>query len=151
MSTIYFEDMTVGKSYEFEGPTLTEADIIEFALKYDPQPFHIDPEEAKDTFFKGLAASGWQTAGIYMKMLVDGLLNQTVSMGSPGVDQLRWVKPVRPGDTLKAQFTIIEARPSTSRPDMGIIRSESQVFNQHNEVVMTLTNSGFFGRRPAHD
>ena len=133
---------------EFGSHTMTQEEIIEFATKYDPQPFHIDPEAAKATFFEGLAASGWHTASVYMRMMVDELVNKTVSMGSPGVDELRWLKPVRPGDTMRARFTVIEARTSQKRPNMGIIRSRAELFNQHDEPVMTLIANGFFGRRP---
>ena len=146
---IYFEDMPVGSVTELGNYTVSEDEIIEFATKYDPQPFHVDPEVAKNTSFRGLAASGWHTAGIYMRLLVDGLINQTISMGSPGVDEIRWVKPVRPGDTLRARTTVVEARTSDSRPNMGIIRTFSEMFNQNDELVMTLKTIGMFGRRPA--
>lgn len=145
---IYFEDMQEGQVYELGSRTLTQEDTVGFALQYDPQPFHIDPEAAKDSMFGGLAASGWQTASTYMRLLVDGLLNNTASLGSPGVDELRWIKPVYPGDTLTGRFTILELISSKSRPNMGIVRGKGELFNQKGEQVMSLRSVGFFGRRP---
>lgn len=145
----YWEDFEVGDVIEFGSRTLSKEEIIAFAKEYDPQPFHIDEEAAKDTIFQGLAASGWQTGAIYMRMLVDDLLSKTVSMGSPGVEEMRWLKPVRPGDTLRARFTVLEANASKSRPNMGVLRSKAEVLNQSDEVVMSLVAIGFFGRRPS--
>jgi acyl dehydratase len=144
---IYFEDLPVGTTVDLGSHQITEADIIAFAQQFDPQPFHVDPERAKSSIYGGLIASGWHTVGIYMRLLVDKLLNQTASLGSPGVDEVRWPRPVRPGDILRAQFTVIEATPSRSRPDMGIIRSRGEVLNQRGEVVMSIIGIGFFGRR----
>jgi acyl dehydratase len=145
---LYFEDFQVGQTIELGSYTITKEEIIEFALKYDPQPFHIDEEKAKDSFFGTLVASGWQTAGLYMRMLVDGLLNNTISMGSPGLEELRWLKPVRPGDTLHVRFTVVELTTSRSRPQMGILKGKGEAINQNDETVLSLTSIGFFGRKP---
>jgi acyl dehydratase len=147
----YFEDFleAVGETvvlgtYEFSADS-----IIAFAREYDPQPMHTDPELAASTPYGGLIASGWQTAGVYMRLLVDGLISHTVSYGSPGLDNLRWLKPVRPGDVLTARITILDARPSESRPDRGIVRSRGEMVNEHGEVVMQVEAVNFYGRRPS--
>src|SRR5690348_16316999 len=141
--------MQAGDAIELGSRTVTQEQIIAFAREFDPQPFHVDPERATQSAFGGLIASGWHTAAIYMRLLVDGLLNQTVSLGSPGLDEVRWLKPVRPGDTLRARFTVLETIPSRSRPEMGIVRGKGEVLNEGGEVVMTVISTGFFGRRPA--
>jgi acyl dehydratase len=123
---------------------------VAFASEYDPQPFHLDHEKGQASLFGALAASGWHTGSLMMRMLVDSVLNDTVSMGSPGVDELRWYKPVFPGDTLSARMTILESRPSGSRLNMGIIRHRCEVLNQHGAVVMSMVATNFFGRRPDH-
>ncbi len=143
----YWEDFAVGQVRETGGHSLTEEEVIEFAKKYDPQPFHIDRDKAKQSAFGGLIASGWQTAGLCMRMLCDMYLLESASMGSPGIDELRWVKPVRPGDTLRLKSTVIETRASTSRPDMGTVRSRSEVYNQRGELVMHMSGVGMFRRR----
>lgn len=145
---LYFEDFTEGDIYELGSRTLTKEELIEFATQYDPQPFHIDEEKGKDSIFGGLAASGWQTASIYMRLLVDNFLSKTDSLGSPGLESLKWLKPVFPGDTLNARFSILEKKVSQSRPKMGIIKGQGEVLNQHGETVMSLTSIGFFGRNP---
>jgi acyl dehydratase len=144
----YFEDFRPGAVVELGSRTLDEAAIVAFAREYDPQPFHTDPEAARSSVFGGLIASGWQTVGVYMRLLVDGCVNGTASLGSPGVDEVRWLVPVRPGDTLSARFTVLEARPSRSRPDRGTVVSLGEVTNQRGEVVMTVRGMGIFGRRP---
>jgi acyl dehydratase len=143
----YWEDFYPGQVRETGGFSLSEDEIIEFARKYDPQPFHIDPEKAKQSHFGGLIASGWQTVGLCMRMICELYLLESASMGSPGVDEVRWVKPVRPGDTLRLKSTVIETRASASRPDMGTVRSRSEVYNQHGELVMHMTGVGMFRRR----
>lgn len=148
MSYKYFwEDFYPGQVREIGGYSLSEEEIIEFAKKYDPQPFHTDIEAAKHTFFGGLIASGWQTASLCMRMLCDLYLLEAASLGSPGVDELRWVKPVRPGDTLRLQTTVLETRASKSRPDMGTVRHRSEVYNQHGELVLHMSGVGMFRRR----
>jgi acyl dehydratase len=149
----YFEDFS--ELLESQAPTIElgsytfDADsIIEFARAYDPQPMHTDPEAARKSMYGGLIASGWQTAGAYMRMLVDTVLGQSDSLGSPGIENLRWLKPVRPGDTLHGSMTILEAKPSRSRPSWGIVRSRGEMLNQDDEVVMQVEAVNFFGRRP---
>jgi acyl dehydratase len=146
---LYFEDFPPGDVRESPARTVTRDEIIAFAREFDPQPFHVDEAAAEHTIFKGLIASGWHTIAIYMRLMWDSYLKDTMSLGSPGVDEVRWLKPVRPGDTLRVRFTVLEAVPSRSKPDRGIVRSLSEVFNQHGEVVMTLRGLGMFGRRPA--
>lgn len=131
----YFEDYVPGSRYEFGAVTVEEREILEFALRYDPQIFHIDREAAKATQFAGIVASGWHTAAMAMRLLVDNYLPRGASFGSPGVDELRWHKPVRPGDVLSVRVTIAGARRSESKPDRGIIRSFVEVLNQKREVV----------------
>jgi acyl dehydratase len=143
----YWEDFVVGQVRETGGLSLTEDEIIEFATKYDPQPFHIDRVKAKQSHFGGLVASGWQTASMCMRMLCELYLLESASMGSPGVDEVRWVKPVRPGDMLRLKAIVLETRASTSRPDMGTVRSRSEVYNQHGELVMHMSGVGMFRRR----
>src|SRR5262245_35560075 len=146
---LYFEDFPPGDVRESPARTVTREDILAFAREFDPQPFHADEAAAAKTIYGGLIASGWHTIAIYMRLMWESYLKDTASLGSPGVDEVRWLKPVRPGDTLRARFTVLEAVPSRSKPDRGIIRSLSQVFNQHGEVVMTLRGLGLFARRPA--
>jgi acyl dehydratase len=143
----YFDDIRVGEAVEFGGYTMSEPEIIDFAERYDPQPFHTDPAAAKASHFGGLIASGWHTSAVVMRMMVANLLDEN-SMGSPGVDELRWLKPVRPGDTLRVRATVIEARESQSRPDRGMVRSRFEILNQHNKVVMTMTAMTLVRRRP---
>lgn len=147
MATRYFEDFQAGDVFELGAVGVTEAEIIAYARQFDPQPFHIDPKQARESVFGGLIASGWHTTALWMRLLVDGFLRDTISLGSPGVDEVRWLQPVRPGDTLHARLTIVESRPSTSRPEMGILRSRSEIFNQHDEVVMTIVGVHLVGRR----
>lgn len=145
----YFEDYVPGSVHEFGPIKVEEAEIIEFARRYDPQPFHIDPEAAKDSIYGGLIASGWHTAGLMMRLLVDHYLSHVASLGSPGVDELRWLKPVRPGDELSVRVTVLETRRSRSKPDRGIVRSFVEVLNQKGEVVMTLKAVNFLLCREA--
>jgi acyl dehydratase len=146
---LYFEDFPPGDVRESPARTITHAEIVGFASQFDPQPFHLDDEAARRSIYGGLLASGWHTCAILMRLMWETFLKDTVSLGSPGVDEIRWLKPVRPGDTLRARFTVIEATPSRSKPDRGVIRSVSEIFNQHGEVVMTLRGLGMYGRRPA--
>jgi len=147
MDKLYLDDFKPGDVIECGSVTITEPEIVEFATKYDPQSFHVDAEAAKESFFGGLIASGWQTASLAMRLLVDGYIHRSASMGSPGVDELRWLKPVRPGDTLTVRVNVEEVRPSTSKPDRGVLRSTTEVLNQHGEVVMTMKGMGMFKRR----
>jgi acyl dehydratase len=145
----YFDDFEVGRTYELGSHAITSEEIIAFARQFDPQPFHIDEELARHSSFGGLIASGWHTASIFMRCYVDALLADTVSMGSPGVDQIRWLLPVRPGDTLHARATITSADPSRRRPDRGTITMHSELTNQHAQLVLTMLGRGLFARRPS--
>jgi acyl dehydratase len=144
----YFEDFAVGETVELGSVQMCEQEIIAFAERFDPQPFHVDPERARKSIFGGLIASGWHTVGLYMRMYVEKVLNEADSMGSPGVDAVRWLKPVRPGDTLQARWTVVECIPSRSKPDRGVVRSRGEMFNQDGELVMRLEAANIFGRRP---
>ena len=140
---IHYEDLVVGETEEFGAYEVTREEVIEFASKYDPQPFHVDDEAAAETYFGRLSASGWHTAAMTMRMMVDNFSQkQRASLGSPGIDELRWLKPVYPGDTLSVTSELIEKRRSKSRPEMGIMRAESTTWNQHGEAVMTLVSNG---------
>ncbi|WP_119681042.1 MaoC family dehydratase [Indioceanicola profundi] len=143
----YLEDMTAGETIEVGSYTVSEEEILDFARRYDPQPFHLDAEAGKTTHFGGLVASGWHTAGIMMRMMVDEILSPETSLGSPGIDELRWLKPVRPGDTLRLRFTTLEVRRSRSRPEMGTVRQRMEVLNQYDEVVMSMLGIGMVRAR----
>ena len=148
MSKIYFEDIAVGDKTTSDSKTITKEKILDFARKYDPQPFHIDEEAAKNSIYGGIIASGWHTVSILMRLLVDSMTNDRAGLGSPGCDDLRWVRPVRPGDTLHFEATIIEARKSETRPDMGIVRSQVKLFNQKDEIVLSMKSIGMVKTRP---
>jgi acyl dehydratase len=135
----YFEDYTPGAVYEYGYVTVTEAEILDFARKFDPQPIHIDLEFAAHGPFQGLIASGWHTAGIMMRMFVDHYLSRVASLASPGLDELRWPAPVRPGDSLRLRATVVEARRSRSKPDRGLVRTQSELINQNDEAVLRVT------------
>ena len=145
---LYFEDFPVGDVRESAPRLVTREEMLAFASEYDPQPFHLDEGAAKGTIYGGLIASGWLTVAIMMRLLWDTLLKDAVSLGSPGADEVRWLKPVRPGDTLRARFTVVEAIPSRGKPDRGVLRTFTEILNQHGEIVMTLRGLGMFGRRP---
>ena len=143
----YFEDFTPGQVIELGQRTIEKDEIIAFARQFDPQVFHLDEEAAKKSIYGGLIASGWHTGSLMMRMLYDGLVKDTLSMGSPGVDELRWLKPVRPGDLLSARLTVTECIPSRSKPDRGIVKSVIELRNQHGEVVVSSKGMSMFGRR----
>ena len=145
---LYFEDFPPGDVRESPPRTITREEMVEFARQYDPQPFHLDDEAAKKTIYGGLIGSGWLTVSVMMRLLWDTMLKDTVSLGSPGSDEIRWLKPVRPGDTLRARFTVVEAIPSRSKPDRGVVKTFTEILNQHGEIVMTMRGLGMFGRRP---
>jgi acyl dehydratase len=132
---LYFEDHVPGSVYLFGSVLVEEQEIRDFATRYDPQVFHTDPEAAKQTSFGGLIASGWHTAALAMRLIVDHRVARVKNLGSPGVDELRWVKPVRPGDTLSVRVTILEAKLSQSKPDRGVVKALVEVLNQTGEVV----------------
>ncbi|MGE0154170.1 MAG: MaoC family dehydratase [Reyranellaceae bacterium] len=145
----YWEDYELGAVYELGSKTMTKEEIVEFAAKYDPQPFHLDEEAAKKSLFGGLAASGWHTCSAVMRLLVDNYICRETSMGSPGLDEIRWLKPVLAGDTISARIRILDKKPSRSRPEMGSISNQYEVHNQKGELVMTMKGVGLFRRRPA--
>ena len=134
----WLEDYAPGAVYEYGAVTLSEADIVEFARRYDPQPMHTDPQAAARGHFGGLIASGWQTVAVMMRLLVEHFLSSVASVASPGIDELRWLRPVRPGDALRVRVTVLEAAPSRSRADRGMVRTLVEVLNQNNEVAMSL-------------
>jgi acyl dehydratase len=143
----YWEDFSVGDVTELGHVDVTEAEIVEFAERYDPQPFHIDPAAAEDGPFDGLIASGWHTAALFMGLFVRGILLDSASMGSPGVEQVRWTAPVRPGDRLTGRVTVTDSQPSSTNPKRGTVFTTSEVFNQDGVLVMTMQARGFFARR----
>lgn len=134
----YFEDFRPGEVIEFGDYLVTEQEILEYARRYDPQPFHVDQKAAAESIFGGLIASGWMTGSIMMRLLVDHFISPASSMGSPGVDEVRWLRPVRPGDHLRVRLTIIETKRSQSKPDRGIVRVQQEMINQRGETVMSL-------------
>ena len=145
----YWDDIKEGDVVELGSQTMEKDRMVAFAREFDPQPFHTDEKAAAASIWGGLIASGWLTGSVLMRFLYDGFLKDTASMGSPGIDELRWLKPVRPGDTLSARLTVLETAASRSKPDRGIVRSLMEVLNQHGEVVMTTKGVNFFKRRPA--
>ncbi|MES2097398.1 MAG: MaoC family dehydratase [Pseudomonadota bacterium] len=139
----YYEDLVVGTKSSFGSYRVAREEVIEFASKYDPQPFHLSDEAAAQTYFGRLSASGWHTAAMAMRMGVDHMATtRTAGLGSPGIDELRWIKPVYPGDTLRCESELIDKRVSKSRPDMGITKGRTTVFNQHDEPVMSFIGNG---------
>jgi acyl dehydratase len=143
----YFEDYVPGEVHEFGSIAVEESEMIDFARRFDPQPFHRDPVAAKRSVFGGLIASGWHTASLMMRLFVDHYLSHVASLSSPGVDQLRWLKPVRPGDTLLLRVTVSETKRSRSKPDRGIVHSYIEVLNQDGEIVMTMKAMNLLGCR----
>ncbi|MBX9795446.1 MaoC family dehydratase [Sphingomonas sp.] len=147
---IFFEDVEVGAVQRFGSYQVTREEVIEFAGKYDPQPFHLSDEAAAQTYFGRLSASGWHTCAMMMAMLVENMKShQQASLGSPGQDELRWLQPVYPGDTLHCETEVLEKRRSQSRPEMGSYRSRITVKNQHGEAVMTTVAIGLIRTRSA--
>ena len=149
MALHYFEDFVEGRTVDIGSKRFSAEEIIAFARAYDPQPMHTDPATARESVYGGLIASGWHTAAAYMRLLVDAIMGEAASIGSPGIDHLRWLKPVRPDDTLSGRFTVTEAKLSRSRPEWGIVRSRGEMLNQDGEVVLSLEAVNFFARRPA--
>jgi acyl dehydratase len=146
---MWWEDFKVGDSAEMGKHRFTEDEIIAFARQFDPQPFHTDPQAAARSAFGGLIASGWHTCAIGMRLMVEDYVSRTVSLGSPGVDEIRWLKPVRPGDTLTYRRTVLESRASASRPGVGLVKQRWEAANQRGELVHSMEGWGMFGRRPA--
>jgi acyl dehydratase len=143
----YFEDYTPGAVYEYGYATVTEDEIREFAERFDPQRIHTDPEFAMTGPFHGLIASGWHTAGITMRLFADHYVSRVASLASPGVDELRWPNPLRPGDVVYLRTTIVDARTSRTRPDRGIVRTRGELINQDDQPVLQLLAISIFGRR----
>lgn len=149
---IYFEDLEVGKETDFGSYQVTREEVLEFAGKYDPQPFHLSDEEAAKTHFGRLAASGWHTAAMVMSVIARKVVGEKqAGLGSPGIDELRWLKPVYPGDTLRVRGKILDKRESQSKPHIGIFRTATTVTNQNDEPVMTFTSIVLIRRRPTDD
>jgi len=145
----YWDDIKAGDVVELGRRTLDKERMVAFAREFDPQAFHTDEKAAEASIYGGLIASGWLTGSVLMRLFYDGYLKDTASMGSPGIDELRWLKPVRPGDTLSARLTVLETAASRSKPDRGIVRTLMEVLNQRGEIVMTTKGVNFFKRRPA--
>lgn len=144
----WFEDYVPGEIFEFGDHPIGADEIVEFACRYDPQPFHVDTVAAAHSSFAGLVASGWMTGAVLMRMMCDHFIPPESAMGSPGVDQLRWLRPVRPGDRLHARVTIVETRRSRSKPDRGAVVLRQEAINQAGEVVMTLFGRSLHRCRP---
>ena len=147
----WFEDYVPSAVHDLGSVMVDEQEIIAFARQFDPQPFHLDKERAEKSAFRGLIASGWHTACMVMRLIVDHYLSEVSSEGSPGIDELRWLRPVRPGDQLSVRVTILDARLSRSRPERGIVRSQIETLNQDEEVVMHLTSTIFIRSRNKQD
>ena len=143
----YWEDFEVGEIVELGPVEVTEQDVLEFARRFDPQPFHVDPVAARDSPFGGLIASGWHTTALFMGMFVRGVLLDSASLGSPGVEEVRWLAPVRPGDTLTGRSTVTDKQPSSTDPRRGTIFTTNEVLNQDGTVVLRMNARGFFARR----
>jgi acyl dehydratase len=145
----YLEDYIVGMVSEFGDVEVTAEEVVHFARLYDPQPMHTDATTATQGPFGGLIASGWHTAGLMMRLFVENYLSKVSSLPSPGIDELRWTRPVRPGDRLRVRVTVLEANRSRSKPDRGLVRSLVEVLNQNGEVVMSMKPMNLMRSRPA--
>jgi acyl dehydratase len=143
----YFEDYIPGTVFEYGEIRVEEAEILDFARRFDPQEMHIDPEVAKRGRFGGLIASGWHTGAMMMRLLADNFLPKAASLASPGIDELRWLHPVRPGDVLRIRVTVLEAMPSRSKPDRGMVRTLIEVLNQDGKIVMSVKPMNIIARR----
>lgn len=144
----YWEDFPAGQLREFGAMPVTREASLAFAREFDPQPFHLDDDAARASLFGALTASGWHTCAMAMRMMCDAYILESASLGSPGVDELRWLKPVCPGDTLSVRLEVLEARPMASRPDVGLVRSMWEVSNQRGETVLSMKGWGMYRRRP---
>ena len=145
--TLWWEDFVPGTTREFGGRLVTREDILRFAREFDPQPFHVDEAAAEHSLFGGLAASGWHTCSLVMRMMCDAYLLDAASLGSPGLDQIRWLAPVRPGDTLAVRLEVLSSRPMKSRPPVGLVQSRWTALNQRGEAVMSMEGWAMFRRR----
>ena len=140
----YLEDYQVGKIYKFGFVLVDKEEVISFAKKFDPQFFHIEETLANSSQFKGIIASGWHTCSMMMRLLVDNYISECSSLGSPGVEKIRWTEPVRPGDILSLKVRVLQSRPSESKPDRGIVKSKIEMFNQKKVTVLEMETTGFF-------
>jgi acyl dehydratase len=147
MTEVFLDDLEVGQRHRLGTRVVRREEIVAFAREYDPQPFHVDEDVARSSIYGGLIASGWYTVCLFMRLFVDGFLQHAASMGSPGIDELRWLKPVRHDDRLSGQIEILEIRPSRSRPDRGIARMRCSVSNQQGEEVLSMIANVMFRRR----
>jgi len=145
----YFEDFFPGQEIDLGTRTVSEEEIIEFASRFDPQPFHVDKDAAAQSIYGGVIASGWHTCSMMMRLVVDGLMAKSSSMGSPGLDGVRWLAPVRAGDTLTVRYQTTQVKASNSKPDRGVVWSKWVAVNQHGESVCTVEGMGMFLKRPA--
>ena len=145
----YWDDYEVGQTFDLGSTSFTADEIVDFARQYDPQSFHVDAAAARQSMFGGLIASGWHVTAKLMRLFVDNYVDQRTALGSPGVDEVRWLKPVRPGDTLSASVECASKVPSKSRPEMGIVHEQWRATNQKGELVMTLKGTNMVRRRPA--
>jgi acyl dehydratase len=150
---VYFEDLKVGDKFDFGPLTLSREESIAFAAEFDPQPFHLSDEAAAQTHFGTISASGWHTTALFMKMFVAAMQEnpgrQAASLGAMGVDELRWLRPVRPGDTLRGTNEVIEKKASKTRPEMGIVRNKVTIYNQDDKPVLTMIPIAMWRTRPA--
>jgi hypothetical protein len=147
-SFYYWEDFFKGQVFQCGPVQISEQEILQFASQYDPQRFHVNTEAAKNTPFKGLIASGWQTGSLMMRMVCDGFLVNSSSIGSPGLESLKWLKPVRPGDILRTSVEVLETRPLNSKPHLGMMNSRWSCLNQNDELTTTLEAWIMFEKRP---
>ena len=145
---IWWEDFKLGERAEMGRHTFSEDEIVAFARQFDPQPFHLDPQAARATAFGGLIASGWHTCAVGMRLMVEQYIGRTASLGSPGIEDIRWLQPVRPGDTLTYSRTVTASRASTSRAGVGLVKHRWEAVNQAGETVLTMEGWGMFGRKP---
>ncbi len=144
----HWEDFPVGLVRDFGSTAVTREATLAFAEQFDPQPFHLDDEAAQGSIFGRLSASGWHTCALGMRMMCDHYLLDSASLGSPGIDELRWLSPVYPGDVLRMRMEVVGARPMASRPGVGLVNTQWTMFNQHDKAVLSMRGWGMFGRRP---
>jgi acyl dehydratase len=147
LAKLHFEDFEPGRTAEYGPRVVTREEIIAFAAQYDPQPMHLDEAAGQRSLLGGLGASGWHGCGIMMRMICDGFMLDSASMGAGAVEEVKWLHPIRPGDSLTLRYTVLDARASRSRPEMGIVRIRYEMFNAHGACVMTMVTPAMFGRR----
>jgi acyl dehydratase len=148
-ATLFWEDFLLGQTFQLGQKSVTADEIVRFAAEFDPQPFHVNALAAQHSLYGGLIASGWHTCALLMRLMCDRYLLDAASCGSPGLESIKWMKPVRPGDTLSAQMTVVDSRVMNSKPHIGLIRSDYAMFNQHGEQVLAMSGWGMFKRRHA--